>query len=60
MTNGNKKVFAAVTCTIWGHIIDQAGKRVPVRISAMFVPGLGRNLFSSIIAIQSGVSIVLG
>ena len=40
MTNGNKKVFATATGTIWGYIIDQAGKRVPVRISATFVPEL--------------------
>ena len=58
MTNG-KKVFATATGTIWGYIIDQAGKRVPVRISVMFVPGLGRNVFSSIKAMQSGVSIIL-
>ena len=48
MANGNKKVFATATGTIWGYIIDQAGKRVPVRISATFVPGLGRHVFSSI------------
>ena len=58
ITNG-KKVFATATGTIWGYIIDQAGKRVPVRISAMFVPGLGRNVFSSIKAMQSGVSTIL-
>ena len=57
MTNG-KKVFATTTGTIWGYIIDQAGKRVPVRISDMFVPGLGRNVFSSIKAMQSGVSTI--
>ena len=59
MTNGNKKLFAAATGTIWGYIIDQAGKRVRVRISVMFVPGLGRNVFSSIKAMQSGVSTIL-
>ena len=48
MTNGNKKVFATATCTIWGYIIGQAGKRVLVRFSVMFVPGLGRYVFSSI------------
>ena len=47
ITNENKKVLATATGTIWGYIIDQAGKRVPVRVSAMFVPGLGRNVFSS-------------
>ena len=57
MTNG-KKVFATATGTIWGYIIDQAGERVPVPISAMFVPGLGRNVFS-IKAMQSGVSTIL-
>ena len=31
----------------------------PVRISAMFVPGLGRNVFSSIKVTQSGVSTIL-
>ena len=56
-TNGNKKVFAIATDNIWGYIIEQAGKRVPVLISAMFVPGLGRNVFS-IEAIQSGVSTI--
>ena len=59
ITNGNKKVFAAATGIIWGYIIDQASKRVPVRISAMFVPGLGCNAFSSIKAMQSGVSTIL-
>ena len=58
MTNGNKKVFATATGTIWGYIIDQAGKRVPVRISATFAPGLGRRVFSSIKAMQSGVSTI--
>ena len=58
MTNG-KKVFATETGTIWGYIIDQAGKRVPIRISPMFVPELGRNVFSSIKAMQSGVSIII-
>ena len=54
-----KKVFATATSTIWGYIIDQAGKRVPVRISATFVTGLGRHVFSSIKAKQSGVSTIL-
>ena len=44
MTNGNKKVFATARGNICGYIIDQAGKSVPARISAMFVPGLGRNI----------------
>ena len=39
VTAGNK-----ATGTLWGHMIDQTGQRVPVRISAMIVPGLGRNL----------------
>ena len=59
MTNGNKKLFATATGTIWEYIIDQAGKRVPVRISASFVPRLGRHVFSSIKAMQSGVSTIL-
>ena len=59
MTNGNKKVFATATGIIWGYIIDQTGKRVPVRISATFVPGLGRHVFCSIKAMQSGVSTIL-
>ena len=58
-TNGNKKAFATATGTIWGYIIDQASKRVPVRISATSVPGLGRHVFSSIKATQSGVSTIL-
>ena len=58
MTNG-KKAFATATGTIWGYIIDQAGKRVPLRISAMFVPGLGRNVFSAIKAMESGVSTIV-
>ena len=59
VTDGNKNVFATATGNIWGYIIDQAGQRVLVRISAMSVPGLGRNVFSSIKAIQSGVSTIL-
>ena len=43
-TNGKKKVLATATGTICGHIIDQVSKRVAVRISAMFVPGLGRSV----------------
>ena len=48
VTAGIDKLFVTGTGTIWGYIIDQAGHRVPVRISAMVVPGLGRNLFSSV------------
>ena len=59
VTAGDKEVFATTTGTIWGYIIDQAGKRVPVRISAMIVSGLRRNLFSSIKARSSGVSTIL-
>ena len=59
MTNGNKKVFATAKSTIWGYIIDQAGVRVPVRITALFVRGLGRNVCSSVKAMQSGVSNIL-
>ena len=59
MANGHKKVFATATGTIWGYIIDQAGKHVPLRISAMFVPGLGGNVFSSIKAMQAEVSTIL-
>ncbi|CAM9877412.1 unnamed protein product, partial [Laminaria digitata] len=59
VTAGNARVFATATGTIWGCIIDQAGQRVPVRISATIVPGLGRNLFSSVKAMNSGVSTIL-
>ena len=48
VTAGNTEVLATATSTIWGHIIDQTGQRVPVRISAMTVPGLGRNLFLTV------------
>ena len=58
-TNGNTKLIAIATDTIWGYIIIQAGKRRPVRISAMVVLGLGRNVFSSNKAMQSGVNTVL-
>ena len=43
VTAGSKEVLATATGTIWGYIIDQAGQRVPLRISAMIVPGLRRN-----------------
>ena len=59
ITAGSKEAFATPTGTIWGHIIDQAGQRVPVRISAVIVPGLGHNLFSSVKAMNSGVSTIL-
>ena len=59
VTAGKEKVLATATGTIWGYIIDQAGQRVPVRMSAMFVPGPGRNLFSSVKAKQSGASTIL-
>ena len=52
LTAGNKEVFATATGTIWGHI-DQAGQRVPISVSAMIVPGLGRNIFSSVKAMNS-------
>lgn len=55
VTAGYEKVFASV----WGYITDQARQRVPVRISDMNMPGLGRNLFSSVKAINLGVSTIL-
>ena len=59
VTAGNKEIFATATDTIWGHIIDQAGQRVPGRISAMIVPGFGRNLFASVKAMNSGLRTIL-
>ena len=59
VTAGSKEVFATATCTILGYIFDQAGQRVPVSISAMMATGLGRNLFSSVKAMNSGVSTIL-
>ena len=59
VTAGNKEVLATATGTIWGHIIDQAGQWAPVRISAMIIPGLGRNLFSSVKAMNSRASTIL-
>ena len=56
---GNENVFATATGTTWGYIVDQGGQRVHVRISAMFVPGLGSNLFSSVKAMRSEVSAIL-
>ena len=58
VTAGKKVVLATATRTIWGHI-DQAGKRVRARISAMIVHGLGRNLLSSVKAMNSGVNTIL-
>ena len=37
VTAGNEKVLATATGTIWGYIIGQAGQRVSVRISIIFV-----------------------
>ena len=60
LTAGNETVLATDKNTIWGGIIGQVGERVPVRISTMFVPGLGRNFFTSPVkAMQSGVSTIL-
>lgn len=59
VTARNGNVFATATGSIWGYIIDQAGQRVPVRIFATIVPGLGRNLFSSNKAMNSRVSTTL-
>ena len=53
VTAGNK-VLATATDTLWAFITDQAGQRGPVRISAMVVPGLGRNVFSSDKSMNSG------
>ena len=47
VTAGNKDVSETATAIIWGCIIDQAGQRVPVCISAMILPGLGSKVFSS-------------
>ena len=47
---------ATTTGTIWRYINDQ--ECVPIRISAMFVPWLGRNLFS-VKAMKSGISALL-
>ena len=55
VTAGHKEIFATATGTIWGYIADQAGQCVPVRISVMVVPGLGRSLYSSVKAMNSGV-----
>ena len=55
---GKKKVFATATGTILGYIADQAGQLVPVHISAMFVRGLGRDLFP-VKAMQSEVITIL-
>ena len=55
-TAGNMEGLAMATGSIWGHIIDQAGQRVPVRIFAMIVPGLVHNLFS-VKAMNSAVNI---
>ena len=59
VTAGFKEALAMATGSIWGHIIDQAGQHVPVRISGMIVPGLGCNLFSAVKAMNSGVSTIL-
>ena len=59
VTNGSEKVFASATGTVRRYIIDQAGQRVPVRISAIFVPELGRSIFCSAKAMQSGISTIL-
>ena len=47
VTAGNKEVLATATHTIWEFMIDQAGQRVPVCISAMTLPGFEGNAFSS-------------
>ena len=59
ITNKNKNLFATATGTTSVYIIDQIGKRVPVRISSIFVTGLGRKVVSSIEAIKSGVTPIL-
>ena len=58
-TADNKKVFATATGTICGHIINQSGEDIPVRISVVVVPGIGRHLLSSARAMKSGVSTIL-
>ncbi|CAN0529167.1 unnamed protein product, partial [Laminaria digitata] len=58
-TAGNKKVLATATGTICGHIINQSGEDIPVRISVVVVPGIGRHLLSSARAMRSGVSTIL-
>ena len=59
VTAGNKTISASATGTIWGYTNDQNGQRVAVRISAMIVPRLGRNFFSSVKAMNWGVSTIL-
>ncbi|CAN0437044.1 unnamed protein product, partial [Scytosiphon promiscuus] len=56
---GNMKVFATATGKICRHIINQSGQPIPVRISVMILPGMGRHIFSSARAMRSGVSTIL-
>ncbi|CAN0560803.1 unnamed protein product, partial [Laminaria digitata] len=58
-TTGNMKVFATATGHVCGHIINQSGQPIPVRIFVLIVPGMGRHLFSSARAMKSGVSTIL-
>lgn len=57
-TARNKKVSATATGTIWRYIIYQGEHRVPVRMPAMIVPGLGRDPFS-VKAMSSRVCTIL-
>ena len=44
VTAGSNEVIETATGTTWGYTIDQAGQRVPVRISVIIVPGWGQHL----------------
>lgn len=59
VTTANEKVLGKITGAIGSYIIDRAGQRIPVRISTVVVPGLGRNILSSAKAMKSGVSTML-
>lgn len=59
VTAGNRELRGTATRTLYGDIIDEAGKEHRVRFPAFIVSGLGRHIFSPIIAMKRGTTTIL-
>ncbi|CAN0576528.1 unnamed protein product, partial [Ectocarpus sp. 12 AP-2014] len=58
VTAGEHVIEGIAKGTIAGTFNDQHGEKQPVSFSAIEVPGLGRHLFSPVVALQKGVATI--
>ena len=58
VTAGEQVIEGKAKGTIIGTFNDQHGKKRPVSFSAIAVPGLGRHLFSPVVALEMGVATI--